>query len=1085
MSRTPDIFRRVKDAATGRWIEILCDVAGIPREILDGNHFFCPKCADRGHDRFRLIDKDVGAVFCNQCFANKNGDGISAVGWMLGVDNYKAAILIAEYLGLDLSDFKRKKPPAIKAKKATASTPDANEPVADTEAAVSDDVKRASAEIRDRVYREMLRHAPLSEKHRSDLMRRGFEDDTITALEFGSLPRDEMARSMIVRRVLEDLETDGVTSEVLLTVPGFVPSSNPKLLTLSPTVLGGILIPVRSHLDSKIIAVKVRVDDELLRREPDGKTKDGKYRFLSSCSKENESGPKAEWAVHCPKLLGLFLPQNALRISEGELKSDLVTYRIGLATISVPGVNGWKKAMPIVQHFKSKRVLVAFDADRNTNPAVAEAQAELVASLRELGDVKVCIETWPAEHGKGIDDVFAGGHEPAVIEDDELVDQHIAECLASSGVTKATGKDDRIEIVISPDESVVNEAAIGALAKDEALFQRGGKLVHVISGVIHDGINRPGDAAHVAAVPLAGLRERLTRFVRFTKAGDDEERKQSHPPKWCYEAIAARGQWAGIRPLAGVVTAPVLRPDGSVLNSFGYDPQTKLLFDPQGMTFPIIERPTREDALRSAAALLDVVCDFPFAKAEHRSTWLAYLLTPLARFSFTGPAPLFLVDANVRGTGKSLLCDLVGLIVTGRDMPRMSNPKDDEESRKRITSLALAGDTLCLIDNIVGGLGCASLDAALTATIWKDRILGRTESVELSLNVTWSATGNNVVLHSDTSRRVAHIRFDSQLENPEQREGFKHPEVKAYVLRHRAKVLADALTILAAYCCAGRPQQKLPTWGSFEGWSDLVRQAVVWCGLSDPGQTRTELVEQSDREAVALSSLLAGWDDLDPECHGLTAAEILGRLSNRPNDYQRVREAILELCPSKTGGLPTVKTLGNKLRHLRRRFVGSRCLDYREGRGHKRSWRIVRGDVSIGDTGDTGDTPTEASTRENVLSGERHSESVIGELAAIVSPESPVSPLAVTHITNRDTSWGGAGSSRVISAGTKCRIANLEHDLADDPTERRAISDRLAEDRRRGRDAVPVLLDGKVRVIDPAILTKLNQGMTQLAISAG
>ena len=30
--------------------------------------------------------------------------------------------------------------------------------------------------------------------------------------------------------------------------------------------------------------------------------------------------------------------------------------------------------------------------------------------------------------------------------------------------------------------------------------------------------------------------------------------------------------------------------------------------------------------------------------------------------------------------------------------------------------------------------------------------------------------------------------------------------------------------------------------GSYEGWSNLVREAVVWCGLPDPGETRQELV---------------------------------------------------------------------------------------------------------------------------------------------------------------------------------------------------------------------------------------------------
>ena len=86
--------------------------------------------------------------------------------------------------------------------------------------------------------------------------------------------------------------------------------------------------------------------------------------------------------------------------------------------------------------------------------------------------------------------------------------------------------------------------------------------------------------------------------------------------------------------------------------------------------------------------------DFPFAKPEHRAAWLAFVLTPLARHAFSGPSPLFLIDANTRGSGKSLLADVGGILATGTTLARMSNPRDDEECRKRITALALAGDSM-------------------------------------------------------------------------------------------------------------------------------------------------------------------------------------------------------------------------------------------------------------------------------------------------------------------------------------------------------------------------------------------------------
>jgi len=703
----------------------------------------------------------------------------------------------------------------------------------------------------------------------------------------------------------------------------------------------------------------------------------------------------------CEKLADVSVPS---LFTEGEKKSAKADQE-GFTCIGLGGVDAWSKKRAtgpdgkklgkreLIDDFNSvalsgREVFIVFDSDLAKKPSVQWAEWNLAQALTERGAV-VKVVRLP----NGPPDATG---EPTKIGLDDYLVAHSADDLrellkGALPPEKPKRPDNRAEIWLSTNEADVNESVIAALAKDDKLYQRAGKLVQVVTNPNHDGIERPDDAPRVLSLSLPGLRERLTRVARFIGIDKEGHPKPAHPPKWCYEAVAARGEWSGIRSLAGVVTAPVLRPDGSVLNSPGYDPATGLLFDPQGVTFPIIEHPTREDAFRSAARLLDVVCDFPFAKPEHRSAWLAYLLTSLARFAFVGPAPLFLVDANIRGSGKSLLCDLVALVVTGREMSRMSNPKDDDECRKRITALALAGDTLCLIDNIIGGLGCASLDAALTGTVWKDRILKASEIVELPLLVTWSATGNNVVLHADTSRRVAHIRLDSRLENPEQREGFKHPNLKAYIREQRPKLLADALTILSAFCRAGRPQQKLPTWGSFEGWSDLVRQAVLWCGQSDPGATRTELVEQSDREAIALRELLAEWDELDPDRFGLTTAEILGRLTKQPEQYERVRDAVLELCPPKAGHpLPSTGSLGNKLRHLRGRVIGGRCLDYHEGRGRKRAWHVVTAESENGDSGDAGDTDSRPISHEDFVWNQKQ----YGKGPKTVSPESPASPTA-------------------------------------------------------------------------------------------
>ena len=90
----------LKRAAAGRWSEILARLGGIPAEILDGQHHPCPKCPDGGNDRFRLIDPEAGACYCNQCFSKENGDGIAALQWLTGMDFRSTVAALSAHLGI-------------------------------------------------------------------------------------------------------------------------------------------------------------------------------------------------------------------------------------------------------------------------------------------------------------------------------------------------------------------------------------------------------------------------------------------------------------------------------------------------------------------------------------------------------------------------------------------------------------------------------------------------------------------------------------------------------------------------------------------------------------------------------------------------------------------------------------------------------------------------------------------------------------------------------------------------------------------------------------------------------------------------
>jgi len=492
---------------------------------------------------------------------------------------------------------------------------------------------------------------------------------------------------------------------------------------------------------------------------------------------------------------------------------------------------------------------------------------------------------------------------------------------------------DRRQVEITTEEHRVNSEVTTELVKDQSLYQRNGELVRIIVVAPEQDGPRVSVVPRIEVIPVPALRDLISRWVEFfqlKQTENGEEYKQKHPPAWCVNAVAARGRWPGVRHLVGVVSFPALRPDGSILTSPGYDPATGLFLHWQHGPIQVAERPGQGDARRAADELLDVVADFPFQADMHRAAWLAGLLTPLARAAFDGPAPLFLVDANVRAAGKGMLLEVISRVVTGNPFPVISYPsgsKDgEEELRKKITTFLMYGDRLALFDNLTGGFGDGTLDRCLTSTEWQDRQLGANRQYRGPVDVSFFATGNNVAVRADTARRVCHVRLESQDERPEERGDFKRPNLIAWVTENRERLLALALTILRAYYLAGRPDQGLKPWGSFESWSRLIRNAVVWCGLPDPGETRQVIQEQADETGQGLRLFMAALEQMDREGKGLTAGEIVGA-TDEDSPYSEAVKTTLSAALDTLIAKRDSRKLGYRLRGLRRRVMDGKFLD--------------------------------------------------------------------------------------------------------------------------------------------------------------
>jgi hypothetical protein len=412
---------------------------------------------------------------------------------------------------------------------------------------------------------------------------------------------------------------------------------------------------------------------------------------------------------------------------------------------------------------------------------------------------------------------------------------------------------------------VVNklQTAIRQLPKGPYLYQRAHQLSIIARGIKPPKwLRRPPDAPIIHPASHAYIRELAAYAADWEKFDERAQKwKATLPPPWTIDTLIARPWWT-FPPLEGIICAPTLRPDGSILAEPGYDADTGLYLSIDQNTFPPIpERPTIDDARKALHQLKEVYVDFPFSAEHDKAAAVSAILSMAARFSVQGRVPLFAVRSTTRGSGKGLLIDTISMIATGRHAPRWPQTLDEEEERKRLLTVAMAGDPLIHIDNVTHPLGSAPLDMVLTAETITDRILGQHAQREAPLHAVFFASGNNMVFRGDMARRVLPIDLAPTMERPEERESFTHTPLLDWVLKQRPALVCAALTLLKAYFVAGCPKQSVKPFGSFEAWSNLIRQSLVWVDGQDPCEGRTNIEAESDPDYEQHHALLCAWYD--------------------------------------------------------------------------------------------------------------------------------------------------------------------------------------------------------------------------------
>lgn len=590
-------------------------------------------------------------------------------------------------------------------------------------------------------------------------------------------------------------------------------------------IVPGLLLPLQG-VDGTVVGVQYRPDRP---REVKGKV----------CKYEFPTGQRMRLDVHPRVLDDVLKSDRVLWITEGIRKGDSAV-TAGLCCIALLGVWNWrgtrsddsKGPLEDWDHVRldGRDVVVAFDSDVMTKPEVQNALSALSDFLHGRGASVKYAYLPPGDKGQktGLDDFLAANHSVADLE-----------ALVEDNLRRPADKWGRRYTVDYADAPISQkEIALRALVEANeppALYSCGGLLARVAT---------TDDSSHIQHLKVPTLRDSLERQVQWLKLVGQNMYDCEPPHHLVVDLLEYPDHDARFPRLEQVVTTPYFAPGGSLVTTSGYNEETHLYLDLGDLLVPPL--PTPDEALKLIS--VELLGEFPFESDADLANALALFLLPFARPLIDGVTPFHLLNASTPGSGKGLLADVLLYPVTRGSTARMTYTTDDDELRKRITSVLIEGQATILMDNITKPVDSGVFAAALTSPYWVDRILGVSRTARLKNLCIWFGTANNPALSIEIARRTVFVRLDPRLEQPWLRTGFRHSDLKQWAAEHRGQLVAAGLAIVKAWVDAGMPRPEV-SFGDYTSWVRTMAGILQVAGVDG------FLANATDRFEAASSAL--------------------------------------------------------------------------------------------------------------------------------------------------------------------------------------------------------------------------------------
>ena len=349
-------------------------------------------------------------------------------------------------------------------------------------------------------------------------------------------------------------------------------------------------------------------------------------------------------------------------------------------------------------------------------------------------------------------------------------------------------------------------------------------------------------------------------------------------------------------PLAGFVTTPSFTANGTLLTQPGYDWESQLVYQPDNtLNIPqVSDAPTEEEVFEAKRLLVqEILADFMLdgmtrheairailccdevdgelvpiegAKPQTASSAahaIVMAIFPFVRDMIDGNAPGIAIDKQKAGAGAGKLEASLSAIYAGRGTAAMTLPTTPEEMTKVLMPTLRSGSPNIFFDNISGAVYSGELASAMTAPTYQARVLGKSETVEVAVRCQWVIAGIKLSLSDELIRRFALIYIDPKTATPENRTGFRHPEIEAWVRDNRGDLIWACLTLVQNWIANGRQPGKKDK-ASYSQWARTMGGILDAAGIKGFLENEKDMKARSsvsDDPVRQLIERLADFDD--------------------------------------------------------------------------------------------------------------------------------------------------------------------------------------------------------------------------------